>query len=322
MESLLKKKKSAKGQEQTEGSRTTADQLTQEIPADPPPPEVPAEQPSPHDPIPRERPRIKTREAVSTRESGAGSGPSPGERMKQRRIKTRKSALHDDPRPDVSPAPQTGSGAPQIRTRESTAREIPADEGSALRVRSEPPKIKTRDVATSAPSGDNAAPPAGHRPGTPDRLAIKTREACIQSQPVPEQPPQALVQGGQEFVRERGRAAAMKRAEGQQGAMVKRLRPLPLQRGGDMLVSGAATPRPRLCAGRQVRENRTPGLCGMVDGRSSKRPAPGERPQNAPPARLSRRRNAPPERPSKPPSGRRKLPSRRSKRPKSLPRLP
>ena len=215
VESLLKKKKSAKGQEQTEGSRTTADQLTQEIPADPPPPEVPAEQPSPHDPIPRERPRIKTREAVSTRESGAGSGPSPGERMKQRRIKTRKSALHDDPRPDVSPAPQTGSGAPQIRTRESTAREIPADEGSALRVRSEPPKIKTRDVATSAPSGDNAAPPAGHRPGTPDRLAIKTREACIQSQPVPEQPPQTLVQGRQEFVRERGRAAAMKRAEGQ-----------------------------------------------------------------------------------------------------------
>ena len=46
VESLLKKKKSAKGQEQTEGSRTTADQLTQEIPADPPPPEVPAEQPS------------------------------------------------------------------------------------------------------------------------------------------------------------------------------------------------------------------------------------------------------------------------------------
>ena len=59
VESLLKKKKSAKGQEQTEGSRTTADQLTQEIPADPPPPEVPAEQPSPHDPIPRERPGSK-----------------------------------------------------------------------------------------------------------------------------------------------------------------------------------------------------------------------------------------------------------------------
>ncbi len=138
--------------------------------------------------------------------------------MKQRRIKTRESAVHDDPRPDVPPVPQSGSESPQIRTRENTAREIPSDEGSAPRVRLEPPKIKTRDVATSAPSGDNAAPPAGHRPGTPDRLAIKTREACIQSQPVPEQPPQALVQGGQEFVRERGRATAMKRAEAQRVA--------------------------------------------------------------------------------------------------------
>ncbi len=38
-------------------------------------------------------------EAVSTKESGAGSGPSPGERMKQRQIKARESAVHDDPRP-------------------------------------------------------------------------------------------------------------------------------------------------------------------------------------------------------------------------------
>ena len=226
VESLLKKKKSAKGQEQTEGSRTTADQLTQEIPADPPPPEVPAEQPSPHDPIPRERPRIKTREAVSARESGANAGPadsgragpSPGERMKRAQIKTRESAVHDDPRPDVQPAPQAGSEPPQVRTRETAARDIPSDAGLAPRVRSEPPKVKTRNAVTSAPTGDNAALPAGHRPEIPDRLAIKTKEACIQSQTAPEQPPQTLVQGGKEFVRERGRAAAMKRAEGQRVA--------------------------------------------------------------------------------------------------------
>ena len=218
VESLLKKKKSAKGQEQTEGSRTTADQLTQEIPADPPPPEVPAEQPSPHDPIPRERPRIKTREAVSTREGGAGAGPSPGERMKQGQIKTRESAVHDDPRPDVSPAPQAAPEPPQVRTRETAVHDIPADAESAPRVGEELPKIKTRVAVTSAPSGDSTAPPAGHRPGTPDRLSIKTREACIQSQPAPEQPSQALMQGRQEFVRERGRAAAMKRAEGQRMA--------------------------------------------------------------------------------------------------------
>ena len=85
-------------------------------------------------------------------------------------------------------------------------------------MRSGPPKIKARDTITSAPSGDNAALPADHRLGTPDRLDIKTREACIQSQPAPEQPPQVLVQGRQEFVRERGRATAMKRAETQRVA--------------------------------------------------------------------------------------------------------
>jgi len=208
VEALLKKKKSGKSREADGEPRTAADLPTQEIPADPP-----SEAPS--GPPPRERPRIKTREAVSAREGGASAGPSPGERMKQRRIKTRQSALHDDSNPDTPPAPQAGSEPPQVRIRETVVQDIPSDAGSAPRVRSEPPKIKTRDVATSAPSGDNAAPPAGHRPGTPDRLAIKTREACIQSQPVPEQPPQALVQGGQEFVRERGRAADMKRAEGQ-----------------------------------------------------------------------------------------------------------
>ena len=138
--------------------------------------------------------------------------------MKRTQIKTMDSAVHDDSRPDTPPAPQAGSEPPQIRTKESAVREIPADEGSAPRARSEPPKIKTRNAVTSAPSGDSTAPPAGHRPGAPDRLAIKTREACIQSQPAPEQPPQTLVQGGKESVRERGRAAAMKRAETQRVA--------------------------------------------------------------------------------------------------------
>ena len=112
-------------------------------------------------------------------------------------VKWSESAVHDDPRPDVQPAPQAGSKPPQIRTRESTVREIPADAGSAPQVRSELPKIKTRSAVTSAPSGGSTAPPADHRPGTPDRLSIKTREACIQSQPAPEQPSQALMQGRQ-----------------------------------------------------------------------------------------------------------------------------
>ncbi len=215
VEALLKKKKSAQSRKEDGEPRTAADPPTQQIPADPPSPEAPGEQHSPYEPSQLERPRIKTREAVSAREGGAGAGLSPGERMMQRQIKTRESAVHDDPRPDVQPAPQAGPEPPQIRTRETAVHDIPADAGSAPRVRSELPKIKTRDAVTSAPSGDSTAPPAGHRPGVPDRLAIKTREACIQSQPAPEQPPQALVQGGKEFVRERGCAASMKRAEAQ-----------------------------------------------------------------------------------------------------------
>lgn len=99
----------------------------------------------------------------------------------------RESTVHNDPCSDVQPAPQDGSG---------------------------PAKIKTRDAVTSVPSGDGAALTADRGAGTPDRLSIKTRDACIQ-QP---QPPQPLVQGRQEFARERGRAAAMKRAEAQRVA--------------------------------------------------------------------------------------------------------
>ena len=226
VEALLKKKKSAQSRKEDGEPRTTADPPTQQIPADPPSPEAPGEQYSPHEPSPLERPRIKTREAVSAREGGAGAGraesgragPSPDERMKQKRIKTRESAVHDDPRPDVQPVPQAGPEPPQVRTRETAARDIPSDAGLAPRVRSEPPKVKTRNAVTSAPTGDNAALPAGHRPEIPDRLAIKTKEACIQSQTAPEQPPQTLVQGGKEFVQKRGRAASMKRAEAQRVA--------------------------------------------------------------------------------------------------------
>ena len=204
METLLKKKKSAKGREADGELHTAADPPTQEIPAEPPSPEAPREQPSPHEPPPRERPRIKTREAVSTKEGGADAGLSLGERMMQRQIKTRESAVHDDPRPDVQPAPQAGSEPPQVRTRETAVCDVPTDAGASPRVRSEPPKIKTRD-------------------------------ACIQGQPTPapEQPPQALVQGRQEFLRERGRAAAMKRAEGQRMANGKEASspPAPARRG-------------------------------------------------------------------------------------------
>ena len=174
VESLLKKKKSARGRELDGEPRTVADPPAQETSTDPQLPEAPAE-----------RPRIKTREAVSAREGNAGTGPSPGERMKQAQIKTRESVVHD-PRLDLSPAPQPES---------------------------EPPQIRTRDAITGAPSGNNTAPPPAHRPGTPERLSIKTRDACTQDQPttLTGQPPQ----GRQELARERGRTAAMKRRSAQ-----------------------------------------------------------------------------------------------------------
>ena len=175
MESLLKKKKSAKGREQDGEPRTAADPPTQETSTDPQLPEAPAE-----------RPRIKTREAVSAREGDASAELSPGERMKRTQIKTREAAVRDDFQSDVQPAPQAGSELPQIRTRETAVRDIPADAGSAPRVRLEPSKIKMRDT-------------------------------CIQGQPAPapEQPPQAFKQGRQELARERGRTAAMKRRSAQ-----------------------------------------------------------------------------------------------------------
>ena len=136
--------------------------------------------------------------------------------MRQAWIKTRESAVHDL-RLDVPSAPQAGSEPPQVRTREAAAHDIPADVEPAPRVRSEPPKIKTRDAATGAPTDHRTAEPSPGNGQPANRLSIKTRDVYIQSQPAsaPEQPPQALVQGKQEFIQERGRTAAIKRAEAQ-----------------------------------------------------------------------------------------------------------
>lgn len=111
--------------------------------------------------------------------------------MRQAQIKTRESAVHDL-RPDVPPASQGGS---------------------------EPPQVRTRDAASGAPTGHRMAEPFPGNGQPANRLSIKTRDTYIQSQPAsaPDQPSQALVQGKQEFMRERGRTAAVKRADAQRG---------------------------------------------------------------------------------------------------------
>ena len=136
--------------------------------------------------------------------------------MRQTRIKTRESSVHD-PHPDVPSVRQVGSEPPQVRTREPAVCDISADVEPVSRVRSEPLKIKTRDAVPDTHSAHGTAEPSSNSQKPPGRLSIKTREAYIQSQPasLPEQPSQALVQGRQEFMQERGRSAAMKRAEAQ-----------------------------------------------------------------------------------------------------------
>ena len=159
MESLLKKKKSAKGRKEDGEPHTVADPSTQEVPTDPPPfPETLAEQPSPHEPSPLDQPRIKTREAVSARENGARVGPSergraelpPRERMEQRQIKTRESTVHDDSHSDVQPVPPAGSEPAKVWPKEPTACDISENAEITQLVRPEPPKIKTRDDIASA----------------------------------------------------------------------------------------------------------------------------------------------------------------------------
>ena len=283
MEALLKKKKSARDRLPAKELRTPDSSAPPESPAEPPPkspagrsPEFPSEPLSPHDPPTRESPRIKTREAVSVREGGIGAGPtesgrtgpSLGERMRQARIKTRESAVHD-PCPDVPPVPQAGSEPPQIRTREAAVHNTPADVEPAPRLRSEPPKIKTRDAATGAPTDYSTAEPSPSTAQATNRLSIKTRDAYIQSQPAsaPEQPPQAIVQGEQEFMREQGRAAAIKRAE------VQRVRNGAVSQAGSRGESASPTPVRRGYAGRQGKYTpaqgvRRPVSSGEPDTRS------------------------------------------------------
>ncbi len=182
--------------------------------------EAPAGQSSPHEPPPREQPKIKTREAVTAREdrvsppgdSRAAAPSSAG--LEQQKIKTRESAVRGDRvSPDgAEPVVPGAAKHPQIRTRESTARSVHAEDTPNPQGRPERPQIKTRETVTT--SSDHATTPADGSK-SPKRQPIKTKDAYIQRQPpsAPEQPPQALTQGNQKFVRERRRTAAMKRAE-------------------------------------------------------------------------------------------------------------
>ena len=187
MEYLLKKKKAARERKAAGETYTAPDPPVEQEP----PTAAPPERPLPHELPPREQPKVKTREAVTAKDGSAS--PSGGSRTtssaagpERMKIKTRESAvrggrLSSDSAEPVAPG---GPEHPQIRTKE-----------------------------TAAPHDHAATPSSEGKP--PKRLSIKTKDAYIHRRPpsVPEQPPQALAQGKQEFVRERGQTAVMKRAE-------------------------------------------------------------------------------------------------------------
>ena len=216
IETLLKKKKAARERKADGETHTAADPPMEQEPS----PEAPAGQSSPHEPPPREQPKVKTREVVTARESS--TSPSGGSRAEsastagpdRMKIKTRESAVHGGrvSSGDVESVAPGEPEHPQIRTKEIAARSVHTEDAPAPQGRPERPQIKTREAVTT--SSDHVATSAdGSKP--PEQLSIKTKDAYIQRQPpsVPEQPPQTLTQGKQEFVRERGRTAAMKRTE-------------------------------------------------------------------------------------------------------------
>ena len=242
VESLLKKRKERRSRTQ-EGEPPAASEP-------PTPQETPAEHPSPHEPPPREQPKIKTREAVTAREDGIA--PSRGGRTEPaslagpegQRIKMRKSTVRDgrEVSDGTEPAGPSESERPKIRTRETAVHDVRADvradTPSAPQGRPELPQIKTRESAADAASGHTPSTAPSSRGKPSERMSIKTKDAYIQSQPTvsSEPPPQALTQGQRGFVQQRGRAAAMKRAEGRRtgnGAV-------PQPKGG----GEAATPTP------------------------------------------------------------------------------
>ncbi len=217
VESLLKKRKERRGQTQEAESPTAPDPST--------PQEPPAEHPSPHEPPPREQPKIKTREAVTAREGGAP--PSRGGRTEpasaagpdRLKIKMRKSAVRNvrEVSDGTEPAAPNEPERPKIRTRETAVHDVCADAPSEPQGRPELPQIKTRETVTDAASGHTPSTAPSSREKPSERMSIKTKDTYIRRQPAPqpEQPsPQAFTQGQRGFVQQRGRAAAMKRAEG------------------------------------------------------------------------------------------------------------
>ena len=219
---LLKKKKAnRRDSSQSHAPETSAPEPGLET--DPPVASAGGES-TPTAPRTTDRPRIKTREAVTAREGSAvpsGSGraePSAVAKSERLRIRTRESAVRDvrNVSDGTEPTAPSKPERPKIRTRETAARDVRADAPSEPQGRPELPQIKTRETVTDAASGHtpSTAPSSGKKPA--ERQAIKTKEVYIQQQPpsVSEPPPQAFTQGQQKFIQQQGRAAAMKRAEG------------------------------------------------------------------------------------------------------------
>jgi len=248
IDSLLKKKKASR-YSNAKGCSPSPDTPEPDTPAAGPGPE--AEPPiscgdiGADSPAPRhmDRPRIKTREAVEAPavrseeqrtaplQRGVSTSGNPEHRMDRPQIKTRETASH------VSP--EAGSSATAQVQRIKDTPVIPKG-------RVDSPPIKTREFFTARTEGGGTSIPAGRhgagrpidrrdisdcltdRQGTsghpgdwrnassrsdPVKSVIKTKESYIAQSAIPTDTPQPTAQGGQEFVRERGRTAAIRQAE-------------------------------------------------------------------------------------------------------------
>lgn len=210
IDSLLKKKKASRYSD-AKGRSPSPD--TPEAPAAAPEaePPVPWEDigAAPTTPRNADRPRIKTREAVEVPAVRSGGRPSAPAQQKTA----------------ASVKPKDRADRPQVKTREAATRALPEDRTSAAvpaqmtagpsdrtRGRAQRPLIKTREAA--APIEDNAlSPPRGSSHTAPSRPAVKTKASFIVRSAASADTTSPTAQGGQEFVRERGRLTAIRQAE-------------------------------------------------------------------------------------------------------------
>lgn len=173
MESLLKKRKNSRGRTQEGESPVAADPSA--------PQEPPVERPSPHEPLPREQPKIKTRESVAGTSSdrmvstALPSGEKPPEWLS---IKTKDAYIRSQPAvSSVSPPQAFAQGQRKFVQQQGRKAAIKRTEVRRIGNSTVPPTKGGEDIASPAPvrQGYASAHPAHRtvRLGNPDAQPVR-----------------------------------------------------------------------------------------------------------------------------------------------------